>query len=139
MADKKYLTITMNFYYNGRLFKEQEQYDLYKQQCTAGGGCGCGKPKKDPAKNQKCVWKVTVDGKNYTLPFEYAIESAVKLDTTPPNSDIFQDVFEEGRGLDSKKSNMYHDLTVDYESIQHRNNPGAIRAAANNIPMKDFL
>ena len=137
MAQKKYLTITNNFYYNGKLFKAQEQYDKFKQTCVSGGGCGCGKPKKT-TKNQKCVWKVTVDGKIYTLPDDYAIGSDVKLDTTPPNSDVFEDVFEEGRGLDSKKSNMYHDLTVDYESVQHRANPGAIRAAANDIPMNEF-
>jgi len=133
MAQKKYLTISNNFYYNGKLFKAQEQYDKFSQSCSKGGGCGCGKPK--PKGDQKCVWKVTVEGKVYTLPFEYAFESDVKLDTTPPNSDVFEDVFNEGRGIDSTKSNMYHDMTKDYESVQHRNNPGAIRYAANHIKM----
>tara|TARA_B100000686_G_C16582505_1_gene858914 strand:- start:228 stop:638 length:411 start_codon:yes stop_codon:yes gene_type:complete len=131
---KKYLTISNNFYYNGKLFKAQEQYDLFKKVCSKGGGCGCGKPKSS-TKNQTCVWEVTVDGKKYTLPEDYAIESQVKLDTEPPNSDVFQDVFNEGRGIDSKKSNMYHDLTEDYRSVQHRNSPGAIRYAANHIKM----
>lgn len=135
MAKKKYLNISNNFYYNGRLFKEQEQYDKFSRACTSGGGCGCGKPK--PKGNQKCVWKIHTDGKVYTLPDEYAFESDVLLgkEGEEGKDDIFQEVFDEGRGKDSKQSNMYHDMTTDYKSVQHRNNPGAIRYAANHIKM----
>jgi|TARA_R100000093_G_C1945099_1_gene74002 hypothetical protein len=125
-----YLTIESNFYYNDKLFKAQTQYTVFEKTCVESG-CGCA----GKGKTQVCTWNITDNGKTYAIPEAFAFESNIKLDTTPPNSDVFQDAYDYGRGKDSKKSNMYHDKHTNYKSIQNRNSSAAIRAAADDIPM----
>jgi hypothetical protein len=112
------ITITVAILVKGRVFKVNEQY-RYEEKVIIPIGCGCGgKPKVNTVHYRILMGSVFFD-----IPQGFAVETQQII---PP----------EGQDFNARRVNLGDTQDVkDFNPYRANNDPNAIAALANNVPM----